>query len=56
MLEVAEENNVPLFLWPAVKQLYELARAEGSGEEDHTAIVKICEEFTGLKWNSDPLF
>ncbi|MFJ5769020.1 NAD(P)-dependent oxidoreductase [Psychrobacillus sp. NPDC093180] len=43
-MNMAEEEKVPMFISSASFQLWKQAWANGKGNEDHTAIVKLIEE------------
>lgn len=48
-LELAAENEVPLPVAGLTRQLYEMARAEGYGRNDYTAVLKVFEQMAGVE-------
>jgi 3-hydroxyisobutyrate dehydrogenase-like beta-hydroxyacid dehydrogenase len=49
MLENAGKLKVPTPMAAASRELYQLARASGKGEQDITAVITVLEELTGTK-------
>ncbi len=49
VLEAAEQLQVPLLVVPAARHWVQLAVAAGYAAEDDAAVVKIIEEFAGLR-------
>ncbi len=49
VLETAEQLQVPLLVVPAARHWVQLAVAAGHATEDDAAVVKIIEEFAGLR-------
>jgi 3-hydroxyisobutyrate dehydrogenase len=47
--DLADELNVPLFLLNLAKQLYNLGRANGLGEESPSSVIKLYEEAAGVQ-------
>jgi 3-hydroxyisobutyrate dehydrogenase len=48
-LELAAEDSTPTPITALVRQLYEMARAEGSGREDYTSVMKVLERMAGVE-------
>ena len=46
---LAEELKTPIFLASTARQIFEMARAKGLGEEDNTALVKVFEELLSIQ-------
>jgi len=46
---VAQELKVPAFLSSVAKQLFEMARAKGLGNEDNVALIKVFEELANVQ-------
>lgn len=46
---VAQELKTPVFLASVAKQLFEMARAKGMGNEDNVALVKVFEELSNIQ-------
>lgn len=51
-MEMAKDNNMPMFVSSSVKELWEYAVAKGGGGMDHTAIVKFIEEMGNVEIRS----
>jgi 3-hydroxyisobutyrate dehydrogenase len=51
-LDLAAENAVPAAMTALTRQMYEMARAEGFGHEDYTAVMKVLEQMTGVEVRS----
>jgi 3-hydroxyisobutyrate dehydrogenase len=51
-LDLAAENKVPSMVGGLTRQLYEMARAEGYGREDYTAVLKVLEGMAGVEVRS----
>jgi 3-hydroxyisobutyrate dehydrogenase/2-hydroxy-3-oxopropionate reductase len=49
MLESGEELQVPLPLTSLTRQMFQAAIAEGHGEEDICATIKVLEKMTGVE-------
>lgn len=49
MTDLADELKVPLFLLPLAKQMYTLGVAAGLGEETPSAVIKLYEEWAGVR-------
>jgi 3-hydroxyisobutyrate dehydrogenase len=47
--QLAKELKMPMFMANTAQQVYQMARAEGLGNEDGTAVVKVYERFTGVQ-------
>lgn len=55
-LEMADSEDVPTFVTSVVYELYKRAMAEGLGDEDTAALVKLFEDTTGVPVESDETF
>lgn len=53
-LQTARENDVPLMLGSVARQVYALARAQGLGGMDISAVIKIWEEACGAEVRYGP--
>lgn len=51
-LDLAAENAVPAAMTALTRQMYEMARAEGYGHEDYTAVMKVLEQMAGVEVRS----
>src|SRR5882757_4835077 len=49
MLESGKELGVPLFLTGLTRQMFQIAIAEGHGDEDICSTIKVLEEMTGVE-------
>jgi len=47
-LDLAAENEVPTPMTALTRQMYEMARAEGYGRNDYTAVLKVLEQMAGV--------
>lgn len=45
----AQELKVPVFLASVARQMFEMARARGLGNDDNVALVKVLEELSGIQ-------
>jgi 3-hydroxyisobutyrate dehydrogenase len=54
-LDLAAENAVPVAMTALTRQMYEMARAEGYGREDYTAVMKVLEQMAGVEVRSQEL-
>lgn len=48
-LELAAEDSTPTPITALTRQLYEMARANGSGREDYTSVLKVLERMAGVE-------
>ncbi len=48
-LELAAEDATPTPITALARQLYEMARAAGSGREDYTSVMKVLERMAGVE-------
>ncbi len=48
-LELAAEDSTPTPITALTRQLYEMARAAGSGREDYTSVMKVLERMAGVE-------
>lgn len=48
-LELAAEDSTPAPITALTRQLYEMARANGSGREDYTSVTKVLERMAGVE-------
>lgn len=48
-VRLARETGVPSFLGTAAAECYRMALARGMGEDDHTAVVRLMEEWAGVQ-------
>lgn len=48
ILEMGEQEGVPVMLAAVAKQMYEAARAQGYGRDDYTAVVRPLEDLVGV--------
>jgi len=46
---LAEELRVPIFLGSVARELFEMARAKGLGNEDNVALIKVFEELSNVQ-------
>jgi 3-hydroxyisobutyrate dehydrogenase-like beta-hydroxyacid dehydrogenase len=53
MLESASELDVPLPMTSIARQLFQAAIAQGHGEEDIGATIKVLESLTGVEVKSE---
>jgi len=51
-LDLAAESQTPLAMTALTRQMYEMARAEGFGKEDYTALIKVLEKMAGVEVRS----
>ena len=51
-LDLAAESQTPLAMTALTRQMYEMARAEGFGKEDYTALLKVLEKMAGVEVRS----
>jgi len=51
-LDLAAESRTPLAMTALTRQMYEMARAEGFGKEDYTALLKVLEKMAGVEVRS----
>ncbi|MDZ4230876.1 MAG: NAD(P)-dependent oxidoreductase [Dehalococcoidales bacterium] len=51
-LDLGRELNIPMFVGAEVQQIYNHAVGRGYGEECHTAVVKVIEDWGGVKVRS----
>jgi len=51
-VDMANEVQMPAWIAAAVHQLWKYGVAQGRGEEDHTAIARVLEEFAGVRIES----
>jgi len=51
-LDLAAESQTPLAMTALTRQMYEMARAEGFGKEDYTALIKVLEKMAGIEVRS----
>ena len=51
-LDLAAENAVPAAMTALTRQMYEMARAEGYGHEDYTAVMKVLEQMARVEVRS----
>jgi len=49
LVRLGRELKVPMFVANMVEQLYSYACSQGKGDLDHTAIIKILEEWAGVE-------
>ena len=47
--DLARELNFPMFLGSVVQQIFKCSVIQGRGEDCHTAIVKLIEDWGGVK-------
>jgi 3-hydroxyisobutyrate dehydrogenase len=47
-LDLADQNQVPVFLTALAKQMYGEVQAAGYGRDDYTSLVKVLEEAVGV--------
>lgn len=52
-LNLAQENNVPLFSLQAAHSVYEMAAQTGYGDEDYAAIAKLWEQWLDISFQTD---
>ena len=48
-LDLAAENELPAPMTALTRQMYEMARAEGYGRNDYTAVLKVLEQMAGVE-------
>jgi len=48
-VDTAKENGVPLLMGNQAQQMFEVARSEGFGKEDISALMKVYEKWIGMK-------
>ncbi len=48
-LDLAAENELPAPMAALTRQMYEMARAEGYGRNDYTAVLKVLEQMAGVE-------
>jgi 3-hydroxyisobutyrate dehydrogenase len=53
-IQMAKSVKMPMFMASTALQVYQMARAQGMGSEDGTAVVKLYEQFTGVKVAAKP--
>lgn len=51
-LELAAEHQTPVAMTALTRQMYEMARAAGYGNEDYTSLLKILEKMAGVEVRS----
>jgi 3-hydroxyisobutyrate dehydrogenase len=51
-LDLAAETQTPLPIAGLARQLYEMARAAGYGQEDYTSVLKVLEQAVGVEVRS----
>lgn len=49
LVRLGRELNVPMFVANMVEQMFSYACSQGKGDLDHTAIIKVLEEWTGVE-------
>ena len=52
-LDLAAENTVPTAMTALTRQMYEMARAAGYGQEDYTSLLKVLEQMAGVEVRSN---
>jgi 3-hydroxyisobutyrate dehydrogenase len=51
-LDLAAENQTPLAMTALARQMFEMARAAGYGQDDYTALLKVLEQMAGVEVRS----
>ncbi len=49
LVRLGRELDVPMFVANMVEQMYKYACTQGKGDLDHTAIIKVLEDWTGVE-------
>ncbi len=49
LVRLGRELDVPMFVANMVEQMYKYACTQGMGDLDHTAIIKVLEDWTGVE-------
>lgn len=52
-LDLAAENSTVLAMTAVARQMYEMTRASGYGQDDYTALLKVLEQMAGVEVRSD---
>ena len=51
-LDLASENKTPIAMTALTRQMYEMARAAGHGQDDYTSLLKVLEEIAGVQFRN----
>jgi 3-hydroxyisobutyrate dehydrogenase len=51
-LDLAAENQTPLAMTALARQMFEMARAAGYGQDDYTILLKVLEQMAGVEVRS----